>query len=165
MNKWILISNFAHTRNFIPSLAPPPNFTASYTLVSRTSVSKFCHLGQGMLLHHWWWRAISLAHAQIVHMLIVLLSHLCTLYIAYSHCSAWVHKLHLGCIDLQLFLACMYAINYSKQLHPVCTVHRERGLQSPPRHQHVSAFDLVVCSLKLVSMHMMNALTFNMTAI
>ena len=35
--------------------------------------------------------------------------------------------------------ACMYAVNYSKQLHPVCTVHR--GLQSPPRHQHVSAFD------------------------
>ena len=23
----------------------------------------------------------------------------------------------------------------------MCTVHREGGLQSPPRHQHVSAFD------------------------
>ena len=34
----------------------------------------------------------------------------------------------------------MYAVKYGKQLHPVCTVHRG-WLQSPPRHQHVSAFD------------------------
>ena len=26
----------------------------------------------------------------------------------------------LGCIDLLLLLVCMYAVKYSKQLHPVC---------------------------------------------
>ena len=29
-------------------------------------------------LHHWWWRCVSLAHAHIVHVLIVLPSLLCT---------------------------------------------------------------------------------------
>ena len=45
--------------------------------ISRTSTSKHSSLVPARCLHHWWW-CVSLAHAQIVHVLIVLPSLLCT---------------------------------------------------------------------------------------
>ena len=81
-----------------------------------------------------WWRVFNLAHAQIAHVLIVLFY-----VIAYTHCSAWVHKPTAWLQDCYCYLhaSCQQPCIV---IHSVCTC----PLQSPLRHQHVSAFDWLV---------------------
>ena len=74
--------------------------------ILRTSMSKHCSLGQGMLrcMHHALWWHVSLAHAQIVHMSIVLL-HVSSLLLGCIDCYCYLLPLLYYC-DLLLLLAC-----------------------------------------------------------
>ena len=87
--------------------------------ISRTSASKLSSLGPGMLL-----TSLIIWHTP----------SLCTCSL-YYYKSAWVNKAAVfGCIDCCYLHACM--CNFG----PACM----RLLQSPPRHQHFSAFDLLL---------------------
>ena len=104
-------------------------------------MSELSSLGQGMPLASLITTYMfNLAHAQIVHVLI-------EVYIAYPHCSAEYTKLQLGCIDCYtVYLhACeqlmLHAVKYGLCIQSACT----SLLQSPPRHQHFSAFITSQC--------------------
>ena len=75
-----------------------------------------------------WWRVVTLAHAQIVHMLIVFCVH--SLHPTVSSCSAWVHKAPawLHWLLHVLLLACMQCGDASRFALGSC--HHHQGIST-----------------------------------
>ena len=91
--------------------------------ISRTSASKRSSFGPGTprCIHHaLWWRNLARAHAQIVHVLIVLLSLLCTCLLPLFCLSTQTYSL----AALNATVTCMHVSSCQQScmvIHSVCT--------------------------------------------